>query len=458
MRGNWLVGGLVNWLIGGLVYWWIGLLVILLVGCNSDKGDAGALVYSFEDADSVEQLYSDLSREFEKLRPQVIMPADGYLQYPYMIPAGFYKQMWDWDGFFIGNHLGSLDPENGKYLKYWALNFLNSIDDEGYIAGCITTNGPRPIFGRFAVKPFLAQGVYFASEKLGDYSWMKEYYVSLRKVLINRENYQKDRETGLFFWEIAMQSGVDNNPAMNYYQDDDRQFLSCDINTWQYREYRAMSVIASELGDDNDERYYRAMANTLKVKIENYLWFEEDKSFYNIERGSLEPQKRVVFSNFIPLIENFINKQDGSAMIDRYLWNEDHMLAPYGLRTLSKSDTDYNNKNVIVPFSNWQGPVWPIANYLYSVALVNYGYEKEAKQLAVHNGVMLLEDIYKYGSMHENYHADTGVPLAPTAEQSENGVFTGFIGWNLLSQNMLEGAVNGNWLRLQIRKARAAQR
>ena len=454
---NWWTGRLVIWWTGRLVNWVIGLLVIVAVGCNSDEGDVGALVYNTEDVDSISLLYDDLSREFDKLRPQVIMPADGYLQYPYMIPAGFYKQMWDWDGFFIGNHLASLNPDNGKYLKYWALNFLNSIDEKGYIAGCITNQGPRPIFGRFAVKPFLAQGVYFASEKLGDYSWVKEHYLSLRKVLINREIFQKDKKTGLFFWEIAMQSGVDNNPTLNYYQDDDRQFLACDINTWQYREYLAMSVIASEIGDENDVKYYRAMANTLKNKIENYLWFEEDMSFYNIERGSLEPQKRVAFSNFIPLIENIISQQDGAEMIERYMWNEDHLLAPYGLRTLSKSDPDYNNKNVIVPFSNWQGPVWPVANYLYSLALVNYGFEKEAGQLAVHNGVMLLEDIFKYGSMHENYHADTGMPLAPTAEQSENGVFTGFVGWNLLSQNMLRGAMSGDWLRLKIRKAREVQ-
>ncbi len=440
-----------------LMYWLISLLIIS-AGCNSQKDEAGALVYSTENVDSIALLYENITREFDKLRPQVIMPADGYLQYPYMIPAGFYKQMWDWDGFFIGNHLASIDPENGKYLKYWALNFLNSIDEKGYIAGCITTNGPRPIFGRFAMKPFLAQGVYFASEALGDYSWVREHYPSLVKVIANRENYQKDRKTGLFFWEIAMQSGADNNPTLNYYQDDERQFLACDMNTWQYREYKAMSVIASELGKENDILYYKALANTLKTKIENYLWFEEDMSFYNIERGSLEPQKRVAYSNFIPLIEDIVNRRKGSEMIDRYLWNEDHMLAPYGLRTLSKSDPDYNNKNVIIPFSNCQGPVWPIANFLYSVALVNNGYEKEASQLAVHNSTMLLQDIHKYGSMHENYHADTGVPLAPTAEQSDNGVFTGFVGWNLLTQNMLEGAINGEWLNLKIKKVREVQR
>ena len=52
--------------------------------------------------------------------------------------------------------------------------------------------------------------------------------------------------------------------------------------------------------------------------------------------------------------------------------------------------------------------------------------------------------------MHENYHADTGEPLAPTAEQSPDGVFTGFVGWNMLVENLLEGAVEGEWLMLKI--------
>lgn len=32
---------------------------------------------------------------FEILRPQSIRPDEGFIQYDYLIPAGFYKQMWD---------------------------------------------------------------------------------------------------------------------------------------------------------------------------------------------------------------------------------------------------------------------------------------------------------------------------------------------------------------------------
>jgi hypothetical protein len=40
--------------------------------------------------------------------------------------------------------------------------------------------------------------------------------------------------------------------------------------------------------------------------------------------------------------------------------------------------------------------------------------------------------------MHEDYDAETGDGLAPTPEQSPGGKFAGFVGWNLLAEDMLE--------------------
>ena len=41
--------------------------------------------------------------------------------------------------------------------------------------------------------------------------------------------------------------------------------------------------------------------------------------------------------------------------------------------------------------------------------------------------------------MHENYDAETGAPLAPSGDQSPKGPHEGgFIGWNLLLEDMIE--------------------
>jgi alpha,alpha-trehalase len=359
--------------------------------------------------------------------------------------------MWDWDGFFMGNHFVSQgQPE---LLQYWALNLIEGIDEEGYVSGCATTKGPRPIFGKFAMKPFLSQGVYFSSIGKNDFSWVEEHYEALKKVIAYREKTQQDVKSGCFFWDNAMQSGADNNPAMNYFwKEDHRSFLSCDASAFQLKEYKAQAKIAEQLGKTEDAKLYKEKAESLAQAMLNNLWCDEDKMFYNVDRETNTFYKRISYSSFVPLIEKVLSQEDGRAMIEKYLINPEYMKAKFGYRTLSLTDPDYNNKNVIIPFSNWQGPVWPIANYIYSIGLKNYGFENELRWQASTLGNLLLEDIAEWDSMHENYHADTGEPLAPAASHvDENGKFVGFVSWNLCVQNMLAGLCDDEWMLLEIK-------
>src|SRR6201998_4375028 len=72
-----------------------GLLLALLVlpADHSHKADLA-------------QTLAQVSAAYAKLEPQSIRPAEGFIKYDYLIPAGYYKQMWDWDCFFIGSPLG----------------------------------------------------------------------------------------------------------------------------------------------------------------------------------------------------------------------------------------------------------------------------------------------------------------------------------------------------------------
>jgi hypothetical protein len=46
------------------------------------------------------------------------------------------------------------------------------------------------------------------------------------------------------------------------------------------------------------------------------------------------------------------------------------------------------------------------------------------------------------------YNGETGEGLAPTAEQSKDHVFPGFVGWNLLVQDILQCETNRDCLLL----------
>ena len=424
------------------------IISLAAAGCNSTTENT----VTDEELGSV---YQQLKTIYEDdLSHRVIQPAEGYLKYPYLIPSGYYKQMWDWDGFFMGNYFCSKGKP--EYLRYWALNLIEGIDENGYVSGCATTKGPRPIFGDFSMKPFLSQGVLLASQASGDFSWIEPYYEKLCLALEYRERTQQDETTGLFFWQIAMQSGADNNVALNYFKEDKRSFLACDASALQMREYKAQALIAGKLGREEDSRKYMKKAEELKERIMEYLWCEEDGIFYNVDRETGKHYRRVSYSCFVPLIDDIASQEQASSMIRRYLLDPSCMKSGYGFRSLSAKDPDYNNKNMINPYSNWQGPVWPVANYIYSIGLHRYGFDNELRWLGLTLGKLMIEDYGKYGSLHESYDAETGGPLAPADTYvDEDGRFIGFVSWNLCVENILSGVVNNDWMTLELSEGEA---
>ncbi|MDE5635061.1 MAG: hypothetical protein K2I52_01980, partial [Muribaculaceae bacterium] len=242
--------------------------------------------------------YEKIKTGFATLRKEVVKEPQGFIKYPYLIPAGFYSQLWDWDAFFMANHFISKgEPE---YMKNWVMTFSQGIDEDGYVAGCMTKDGPRNVYsGRFAMKPFLSQGAYQYSKATGDWEWLRPIYKSLQSVLDYRRNTQRDSISGLYYWEIAMQSGADNNPAMNYFKDDTRSFISTDATAFQYGELLAQSAIAEKLGYSDDARALREEARGLKESLDRICWNDEDECYYNVARETRTQYRRIGYSTFV---------------------------------------------------------------------------------------------------------------------------------------------------------------
>jgi alpha,alpha-trehalase len=387
---------------------------------------------------SDDALYNNLTADFARLAPQTIRPASGYIRYPYLIPAGYYTQMWDWDGFFIGVHWANQDPANATYLRDWVRIFAGSADAEGYVAGCITPEGPRPLFGKFAMKPFLAQGAVVASQNLQDYEWIRPVWPAMQRILEYRKRTQFDAKWGLWFWDNAMQSGADNNAALTNDPNDRSAILAVDASVYAMREYLAMATIADKLGDPADARTYRAEALATRRAILRQMWSPSEALFFNRRRDNGAVIRVLDWTTFLPLVDGLLSRGEGRRMITLHLLNRDEMRSDFGFRSLSKKDLAYDNEAMIKPYSNWRGPIWINANPLHWIALRRYGFPEESHWLAFTLAGMLHRDIAKWGSMHENYNAETGDGLAPTPGQSPGGKFAGFVGWNLLALDMLQ--------------------
>jgi alpha,alpha-trehalase len=352
--------------------------------------------------------------------------ANGRLPYDYLVPAGPYQEQWDWDAFFMGVGLSSEISSEAIYLRNWVLNFLYNAKTDGKVAGCLTAKGFDERLNH--MKPFLAQGAFLAGKFLRDYDWLKKSWTKMKKIVLYRERHLWSKKYDLGVWYDSMESGADNNIAALDYPKG--TVIAADLNTFIYREYKAMCLLAKIFCRKKDEIYFRKRAEAIKKNLNQYLWNKEDKIYYNLNSKNGEQIQRVSYSCFIPLWDKMAAQELGSAMIKRYLISPKYMWSDYGIRTLAKNDPDYNNRNIIKPYSNWQGPVWPIANYIYLHGLLNYGFQKEAIVLAQKIEKLVLEDIKTSGGMHENYDAETGNPLAAP----------NFVSWNILIGNMFEEA------------------
>lgn len=209
-----------------------------------------------------------------------------------------------------------------------------------------------------------------------------------------------------------------------------------------------MCYLCDKLGLDEVGRQYELDAKELKEAIQTHCWDERDGFFYSVDLN-LKPinqenwayhggaprhwdciiQRIGVWSGFLAMWADIATPEQAKRMVEEHYKNPKTFCAPYGVRTLSKMEKMYNLKASGNP-SSWLGPVWGISNYMTWRGLVKYGFENEAKDLAVKTIVLFGRDFEKTGTLHEYYQPENGLPI----------LNPGFQNWNYLVLNML------NWM------------
>ena len=357
-----------------------------------------------------------------KIKQGIVKPPQGLLKYPYLVPSGPYFQLFDWDSYFMGVEL-SYDGE-GEPLANSIKDFLSFVGANANAPGYV----PREIApdGLWALpemcKPFLAQGAYRASLTLGSAEWLRPWYPKLTKTLEFWENARRAPD-GFFVWFDGVESGVDNNPAVTDHPAGVTEGV--DLQCYIYREYQAMSLLAAKLGNTSDAAQYLHKANALRERIRDGMWSETEGSFLNIDARTGDKIHILTWTDFVPLWAGVATQDQARRMIEEHVLNPNEFWAPFGVRTLSPNEPLYDPQH-----GYWRGPVWIISNYLILHGLMNYGYTKQARQLAERTQELLVHDLETSGGMNECYNPDHGTPLAGGH----------FVSWDLLGMHMVEEA------------------
>jgi putative isomerase len=381
------------------------------------------------------QSRSEISQLFEKYhaKQNVVKPPQGMLKHEYLVPAGPYFQLFDWDMYFMGVAL-SYDGV-GKPVATSVEDFLEFVDEyanwEGYTPREIA---PDALWALPEMcKPFLAQAALRASLTMGDFEWLRREncaskesnYVKLTHTLNFWENTRRSPD-GLFRWYNGVESGADNNPAVSDKPAEVTEGV--DLQCYIYREYMALAYLAQKLGNAEDAARYKQKAEGLRRLVQGKMWSDPDGMFLNFDTWTGKPVGVKTWTNLMPLWAGVATAEQARRMMAEHLLNPNEFWAPHGIRTLAPDEPLYDPKS-----GYWRGPVWVISNYLVMRGLLNYGHRHEAQEVAEKTVWLLVRDYHTTGGMNECYNPDTGEPTAGAH----------FLSWNLLAEHMIEEAQKG---------------
>ena len=381
------------------------------------------------------QAPSELSTFFQKYDAKkfIVRPANGAIKHEYLIPAGPFTQLFDWDMYFMGVAL-SYDGV-GKPVASSVESFLEYVDEHTNRTGYTPREiGPEGFWALPEMcKPFLAQAALRASLTMGDFTWLlrenggsrETNYVKLTHTLRFWEETRRSPD-GLFRWYSGIESGVDNGPAVSDNPADVTEGV--DLQCYIYREYLALAAIAGKLGRSEDAATYKRKAADLRALVQRRMWSENDAMFLNIEAWTGKRVRVKAWTNFVPLWAGVATEDQARRTIAVHLLNPKEFRGRHGIRTLAADEPLYDPDH-----GYWRGPVWVISNYLIMHGLLKYGHAEDARAIAAETVSLLVNDYKTTGGMNECYSPETGKPAASGH----------FLSWDLLAEHMVEEAEKG---------------
>jgi hypothetical protein len=319
-----------------------------------------------------------------------------------------YNEYYDWDLYFENIYLTYFGVS--EYCFTNLKQFLDRETADGYVNRSLIKQRDRQQF-----KPFLAQLAVMGSKMRGDnYDWAREkYYERLKKYVDNWFSYDSDHN-GLPVWNSADHSGMDNQwtraGALASFQDE-----GVDLACYLVRELQAMSVMAEKLGKTDDRKSFDDHAAQLAKLINDTFWDETDGFYYDRNEKTGERVKVKSVAGFTPLYVGVASPERAKRLVQEHLLNEKEFWTQYPVASYAKTEPDYYQGTHRLPNGsnecNWRGSSWAPTNYMIFHGLMKYGFKDEARELAMRDFRMALNE---NSATREYYNAETGAGIGQT--------------------------------------------
>lgn len=274
-------------------------------------------------------------------------------------------------GAMDSQRLFALRQDTSGYIPYRIGPYLNET---------IETNGQRTTSA-----PWYAWTNWEVYTITHDRSFLEQMYASSKRLYRWYTSHRDVDDDGLCEWggHAVLESVRDARVAVWDQVADPTEVEALDLNCMLVMEAKALANMARELGLDNEAARYRMDAEIRSEKIRDTMWDEKTGFFYHVSRDNhtftiSHPNdlKRKEIIGFLPLWAGIASDRQAARIVNEHLLNRKEFWREFGVPSLCANDPYYN------PQGYWNGPVWVEWNYLVQRGLFNYGYDKEARELA----------------------------------------------------------------------------
>ena len=401
--------------------------------------------------------------------------AAGAIRHDGVVPSTSYQYfigMWAWDSWKQAVGVCAFHPQlakdNIRALFDYQIGQEDALRpyDKGTIIDCVFYNQNQERGGdggnwneRNSKPPLAAWAVWNVYRQSGDVSFVEEMYPKLVAyhewwyqnrdadkngiaeygAMVDQANWKTNENNDQVFdpdaviEAAAWESGMDNaprfdkkgmgedDPGVQVFENKDSsgQVIgysinqeSVDLNAYLYAEKGFLKSMAELLGKTEDVRRWEREAKFVRDYINTYMFDEQTGYYYDLQISMDGSGKRLLVNRgkgpegWIPLWAKLAPKEKAERVIA-------NMLDPNKFNTFVPLGTVSQDSESFAPDKYWRGPVW-LDQAMYGIeALQNYGYQKEARELAYKifdHAQGLLDD----EPIRENYHPLNGKGLHTT--------------------------------------------
>ena len=330
--------------------------------------------------------------------------------------------IWQWDSCYMAlfagytpddyNGLGNLD------------NLYRMQGKDGYISMAYTYATREPTWPGRINPPLYAWCEWLYARRTGDKSRLARAYDACSKFYKWLKANRTRKVNGLYWFEDAGSSGMDNSPRAGYFAThlDGCDACFIDLCCQQVLSARCLAKIAPLVGKADEAAGWTTEADQLAEKINRLMWSEQTHFYHDVYIENNNKLAVKTAAAFWALVSGVATSRQAAALAAE-LSDCGLFAAKSGVASLSSDDPNYNPEG-----GYWLGGVWPPIQYMVCRGLRDRGHRALAREIAKKHLACQAELLgtKDYDSIWECYSPEL---KCPARNKRGDWVRREFVGW-----------------------------